>query len=44
MTAQVVVPPTLSGRGWESGLEELGGRMNLEIEVAPMKGRASPEA
>jgi glycine cleavage system transcriptional repressor len=33
MTAQVVVPPDLSGRDWEAGLEQIGSRMNLEIRV-----------
>src|SRR5262245_49454584 len=28
MTARIVVPPGLSGRGWEAGLEGIGGRMN----------------
>jgi glycine cleavage system transcriptional repressor len=37
MTAQVVVPPSLSGQGWEAGLEEIGGRMNLEIRVSAMQ-------
>ena len=34
MTAQVVVPPSLAGRGWEAGLEEIGDRLNLEIRVS----------
>ncbi len=34
MTAQVVVPPSLAGSGWEAGLEEIGDRLNLEIRVA----------
>jgi glycine cleavage system transcriptional repressor len=34
MTAQVVVPPGLAGQGWETGLEEVGNRMNLEIRVS----------
>ena len=37
MTARVVVPPELSGRGWEAGLEEIGGRMNLDITVSALK-------
>lgn len=37
MTARVVVPPDLSGRGWEAGLEGIGSRMNLEIKVSPIK-------
>jgi glycine cleavage system transcriptional repressor len=36
MTAQVVVPPNLSGRDWEAGLETIGSRMNLEIKVFPI--------
>jgi glycine cleavage system transcriptional repressor len=35
MTAQVVVPPRLAGTDWEAGLEEIGGRLNLDIRVAP---------
>ncbi len=34
MTASVAVPPELSGRGWEAGLDEISNRMNLEIRVA----------
>jgi glycine cleavage system transcriptional repressor len=34
MTAQVVVPRELAGQGWEAGLEEIGNRLNLEIEVS----------
>jgi glycine cleavage system transcriptional repressor len=34
MTARVAVPPELSGRDWEAGLEEVGGRLNLEVEVS----------
>ena len=37
MTARVVVPPDLSDRGWEAGLEEIGGRLNLEIRVSAMQ-------
>ena len=37
MTAQVVVPPGLSGQGWEDGLEEIGRRMNLEITASSLK-------
>jgi glycine cleavage system transcriptional repressor len=33
MTAHVAIPPSLADRGWEAGLDEIGGRMNLEIEV-----------
>ena len=39
MTAQVVVPPGLSGQGWEAGLEGLGSRLNLEITVDALKDR-----
>jgi glycine cleavage system transcriptional repressor len=35
MTAHVAVPPGEASKGWEDGLEELGGRMNLEIRVLP---------
>jgi glycine cleavage system transcriptional repressor len=35
MTARVVVPPGLSGTDWEAGLEEIGGRLNLDIKVSP---------
>jgi glycine cleavage system transcriptional repressor len=37
MTAAVAVPPDLSGRGWEAGLDEISGRMNLEIRVAELE-------
>jgi glycine cleavage system transcriptional repressor len=37
MTAEVVVPPALAGEGWESGLEELGGHLNLEIRVIEIR-------
>lgn len=37
MTADVVVPPSLSGRDWQAGLEEIGSRMNLEITVSAVK-------
>ncbi len=36
---QVVVPPDLSGQGWEAGLERIGSRLNLEILVSPMRVR-----
>jgi glycine cleavage system transcriptional repressor len=44
MTAQVVVPPSSAGSGWEAGLEEIAGHMNLEIRVSPWKafGRTDP--
>jgi glycine cleavage system transcriptional repressor len=37
MTANIVIPPSLSGQGWEAGLEDLAGRMNLEIRVFPAR-------
>jgi glycine cleavage system transcriptional repressor len=37
MTARIAVPSSLSGRGWEAGLEDIGSRMNLEISVSPLK-------
>lgn len=37
MTAQVVVPPSLAGQGWEAGLQDIGNRMNLEIEAFAQK-------
>lgn len=36
MTAEVVVPPGLADTGWELGLEAIGGRMNLGINVYPV--------
>jgi glycine cleavage system transcriptional repressor len=39
MTAHVVVPPGLSETGWEAGLEEISGRMNLDITVSALQGR-----
>ena len=38
MTARVAVPPGLSGRGWEAGLEGIGSRMNLEVRVSAIEG------
>jgi glycine cleavage system transcriptional repressor len=38
MTARVVVPPGLSGTGWEAGLEEIGGRLNLDVRVSARPG------
>jgi glycine cleavage system transcriptional repressor len=35
MTAWVVVPPRLSATDWEAGLQEIGGRLNLDIRVSP---------
>jgi hypothetical protein len=34
MIARVIVPPSLSGKGWEAGLEEIGDRLNLDISVS----------
>jgi glycine cleavage system transcriptional repressor len=39
MTAQIVVSPSLSGQGWEVGLEDLASRMNLEIRLFPVNDR-----
>lgn len=39
MTAEVVVPPGLSGTDWEAGLEEIGGRLNLDIRVSTSPAR-----
>ncbi len=36
MTAEVVVPPDVSDRGWEAGLDEIGGRLNLDITVSAL--------
>jgi glycine cleavage system transcriptional repressor len=33
MTALVAVPPSLEGQDWQSALEEVGQRLNVEIEV-----------
>jgi hypothetical protein len=37
MMARVIVPPSLSGKGWEAGLEEIGDRMNLDIRVSAVR-------
>jgi glycine cleavage system transcriptional repressor len=37
MTARVIVPPNLSRRVWEAGLEEIGDRMNLDISVSDLQ-------
>jgi glycine cleavage system transcriptional repressor len=34
MTALVVAPPAVAGKGWEAGLAEIADRMNLEIRVS----------
>lgn len=39
MTAQVVAPPDLPGPRWRAGLEEIAGRMNLEIRVTAKHDR-----
>ena len=36
MMARVIVPPSLAGKGWEAGLEEIGDRMNLDITVSAL--------
>lgn len=36
MIARVVVPPNLTEKGWEAGLEEIGERMNLDITISPL--------
>ena len=36
MTARVVVPPDLSGKGWEAGLDQISDRMNLDIKVSAL--------
>jgi glycine cleavage system transcriptional repressor len=41
MTAHVAVPPGLSGPEWETGLEAISARMNLEIEVSALDGPPS---
>lgn len=33
MTAEVVVPPSLSGRDWAAGLQQVAGQLNVEIGV-----------
>jgi glycine cleavage system transcriptional repressor len=35
MTAELAVPPGLSGSSWEAGLDAIADRMNLEIRVIP---------
>src|SRR3954464_6505938 len=36
MKTRVIVPPSLSGKGWEAGLDELGDRRNLDIRVSDL--------
>jgi hypothetical protein len=33
MTALVAVPPSLEGQDWQSALEEVGQRLNVEVRV-----------
>jgi len=37
MTAHIVVPPSLSGQGWEAGIEDLAHHLNLEIRLIPVE-------
>ena len=37
MKTRVIVPPSLSGKGWEAGLDEIGDRMNLDIRVSDLR-------
>jgi glycine cleavage system transcriptional repressor len=37
MSARVAVPPGLKGESWESRLDEVGQRLNVEIDVAEVK-------
>ncbi|AGA31225.1 glycine cleavage system protein R [Singulisphaera acidiphila] len=37
MTAHVVIPPSLSVPDWEAGLEKIGVRLNVEIDVFAMQ-------
>jgi glycine cleavage system transcriptional repressor len=37
MTAEIVVPPSLTGQRWKAGLDEIGSRLNLEIRVSDPK-------
>ncbi len=37
MTALIVVPPTLPGQNWESGLAEIGRRLSQEISVTAIE-------
>jgi glycine cleavage system transcriptional repressor len=39
MNARVIVPPGLSGKGWEAGLDEIGDRMNLDIRVSDLQAQ-----
>jgi hypothetical protein len=33
------VPPRLAGTDWAAGLEEIGGRLNLDIRVSALQGQ-----
>jgi glycine cleavage system transcriptional repressor len=37
MTAQILVPPSLAGQGWEVGLQDLASLMNLEIRLSSLQ-------
>jgi glycine cleavage system transcriptional repressor len=37
MKARVIVPPSLSPKSWEAGLDDLGDRMNLDIRVSDVR-------
>jgi glycine cleavage system transcriptional repressor len=37
MKAQVMVPPSLAGKEWTSGLEEIGHHQNVDVNVTPIK-------
>ncbi len=34
MSAVVIVPPELQGRGWENALEDMGNQLNVDINVS----------
>lgn len=37
MTAEIVVPPSLSDRDWPAGLQQVAAQLNVEIQVEPLK-------
>ncbi|WP_435007884.1 glycine cleavage system protein R [Tundrisphaera lichenicola] len=39
MSAHVVAPPGLPASDWQAGFREIGGRMNLDVQVAEKSGR-----
>ncbi len=41
MTARVEVPPDLTAGAWEAGLEEIAGRMNVEIRATAIDDSSS---